>query len=317
MVDMANKLLTRSNDLRSSRKFREKQLFFYVLPGILLTLIFSYLPMWGWSYAFIKYRPGKSLFESEFVGWDNFTMLFGNPVIRKNIFQSLKNTLGINFLGYLTMPLPMIFAIFLSELRSTKFKKVVQTVSTLPHFVSWVVVYSLISGLFSVSGLINTLLMENGILTEPINILTTDKHVWITQTLLYLWKKLGWDSVIYFAALAGIDQTLYEAAMVDGAGRFQRIWHITIPNLIPTFFVVLIMGVGNMLSTGVDQYLVFGNAMNMKYIQTLDLYVYNLGLGSGNISAGVAVGILKTVVAVTLFGSANWLSKKVRGNGIA
>lgn len=316
-MNMANTVLTKGTNLHDLKRRRGKQLFLLVLPGVLLTLIFSYLPMWGWSYAFIKYRPGKNVFESDFVGWQNFQMIFGNPVIRKNIFQSLKNTLGINFLGYLTMPLPMLFAIFLSELRSTKFKKIVQTVSTLPHFVSWVVVYSLVSGLLSVSGLINTLLMENGLISEPINILTTEKHVWIIQTVLYLWKQLGWDSVIYFAALAGIDQAQYEAATVDGADRFQRIWYITIPNLIPTFFVVLIMGVGNMLSTGVDQYFVFGNAMNMKYIQTLDLYVYNLGLGSGNISAGVAVGILKTIVAIVLFSSANWLSKKFRGSGIA
>ena len=302
---------------KDMRKWRKKQLFLYVLPGILLCFIFTYLPLWGWSYAFIQYKPGKNLSNSEFVGLHNFTLLFGNPVIRKNVIQSIKNTLGMNFLNYLVMPVPMIFAILLNELKSTKFKKIVQTVSTLPHFISWVVLYSLVSGLFSQTGLVNSLLLERGIISEPIDILTTDKHVWIIQTVLALWKSLGWSAVIYFAALAGIDQSMYEAAMLDGAGRFQKIWYITIPHLVPTFFVLLIMALGNMLSTGVDQHFVFGNAMNSEFITTLDLYVYKLGIGGGNISAGVAVGILKTLVGITLFSVANWFSKKVRGNGIA
>ena len=319
---MANMQLSRKRhgetiNAKDMKKWRKKQLFLYVLPGVLLCLLFTYLPLWGWSYAFIKYKPGKNLSNSEFVGFHNFTLLFGNPVIRKNVIQSIKNTLGMNFLSYLVMPVPMFFAIILNELKSTKFKKIVQTVSTLPHFISWVVLYSLVSGLFSHSGLINALLQEHGIISKPIEILTTDKHVWVIQTMLGLWKSLGWSAVIYFAALAGIDQSMYEAAMLDGAGRFQKIWYITIPHLVPTFFVLLIMAMGNMLSTGVDQHFVFGNAMNSEFITTLDLYVYKLGLGGGNISAGVAVGILKTLVGVTLFSVANWLSKKIRGYGIA
>lgn len=316
-MQLSRKQRAQTIDGNNLRKWRKKQLFLCVFPGILICFLFKYLPLWGWSYAFIQYKPGKNLSNSEFVGFHNFTLLFGNPVIRKNVIQSIKNTLGMNFLSYLVMPVPMIFAILLNELKSTKFKKIVQTVSTLPHFISWVVLYSLVSGLLSQSGLINALLLEHGIISEPINILTTDKHVWIIQTLLELWKGLGWSSVIYFAALAGIDQNMYEAAMLDGAGRFQRIWYITVPHLIPTFFVLLIMGMGNMLSTGVDQYFVFGNAMNSEFITTLDLYVYKLGLGGGNMSAGVAVGILKTVVGIALFSVANWLSKKVRGYGIA
>lgn len=303
--------------LQKLRKKRGKKLFLFILPGLILTFIFEYMPLWGWTYAFINYKPGRGVFDSDFVGLANFTRLFSNPVIRKNVFQSLANTLGINFLGYLCMPLPMIFAMFLNELRSKKFKKVVQTVSTLPHFISWVIMFSLASGLLSTTGLINTLFLELGLIEKPFNVLTTDKHVWITQTVFAEWKAVGWSSIVYFAAISGIDQELYEAAMVDGAGRLKRMWYITLPHLIPTFFVLLIMRIGNMLTTGVDQYFVFGNALNKEYIETFDLYVYNLGIGGGQISAGVAVGMLKTVVALTLFGSANWLSKKVRGYGIA
>lgn len=305
------------NSLSKLREKRGKKLFLFVLPGLIYVFLFSYLPLWGWIVAFLDYNPVKEIFDCDWVGLKNFTMMFKNPVLRRELFQSLKNTLGIHFLSYISMPLSMAFAIFLSELRSKKFQRIVQTVSTLPHFISWVIMFSLASSLFTKSGLVNTVLLDWGIIETPINILTTDKHVWIIQTVLGLWKGLGWSAIVYFAAIAGIDQALYEAAMVDGAGRMKRIWYITVPHLMPTFFVLFIMSIGNLLNTGVDQFLVFGNAMNEKYIETFDLYVYNLGLGSGMISCGVAVGVLKSVIALTLFGTANYLSKKVRGAGIA
>lgn len=306
-----------STSLRSLRKKEGYQLFLFIIPVLIMYIIFCYMPLWGWTYAFFNYKPGRDLFDCDFVGLKNFTMMFSNPVIRRNIFRSLKNTLGMNALQFLCMPLPMIFAILLNELTSKKFKKVVQTASTLPHFVSWVIIFSLASGLLSTTGLINTLLLELGIIEEPFNVLTTDKHVWLTQTALEQWKGIGWGSIVYFAAIAGIDQEMYEAAMLDGAGRFAKIWYITIPNLMPTFFVLFIMKIGNILTTGIDQFMIFGNAMNMEHIQTFDLYIYNLGLGGGQISPGVAVGMMKMLVALVLFWSANWVSKKVRGSGIA
>lgn len=298
------------------RKKQGKKLFLYILPVLIYVFIFSYMPLWGLGYAFVKYKPGLPLFDSEFVGFRNFTVLFSNAVIRKNVFQSLRNTLGIHFLGYLLMPLPMVFAIFLNELKCKPFKKVIQTVSTLPHFISWVIMFALASSFLSSSGIVNTFLMELGVVEKPINVLTTDKHVWITQVLLGEWKGLGWSAIVYFAAIAGIDQQLYEAAMIDGAGRMKRIWYITVPHLMPTFFVLFIMSIGNLLNTGVDQFFVFGNAMNKEFIETFDLYVYNLGIGSNQISYGVAVGLLKSIVALILFGSANMLSKKIRGYSI-
>lgn len=303
--------------LQQINQRKGKKLFLFILPGLLYIFVFSYLPLWGWAYAFVNYLPGRSLSNSEFVGFHNFKVLFGNPVLRKNIFQSLQNTLGIHFLSYLFMPLPMFFAIFLNELRSKRFRKITQTISTLPHFISWVIMYALASSLLSNSGVINTVLLDLGLITEPINVLTTDKHVWLIQVLLQQWKTLGWSSIVYFAAISGIDQELYEAAMVDGAGRMKRIRYITIPHLIPTFFVLLIMAIGQMLTTGVDQYFVFSNAMNKQYIETFDLYIYNLGIGSGKIAYGVAVGIMKSAVALILFSSANFFSRKLRGQGIA
>lgn len=291
------------------------KVFLYALPMILIVFVFSYVPLWGWLFAFFQYKPGRALFDCKFVGLDNFTQLFGNVVMRKNLFRVLRNTFGIHLLGYLFTPLPMMFAILLSEVRSKRFGKLVQTVTTLPNFISWVILMSLATSIFGATGLINTMLHSRGIDTT-INILTTDKHVWLTQVLLQQWKGLGWSSIVYFAAIAGLSQDMYEAAMVDGAGRWKRIWYITIPQLIPTYFVLLIMSIGNFLNTGVDQFLAFGNALNKEYIEVLDLYVYNLGIGSGQISFSVAVGIMKSGVAFVLFAFANLLSKKIRGTSV-
>lgn len=302
---------------QKKRVKKGKKLFYYILPGLIYIFIFCYLPLWGWAYAFVEYKPGRDLFDSTFVGLKNFTFVFGNPVLRKNVFQSIANTLGIQFIGFIFTPLPMIFAIFLNELKSARFKKIAQTVSTLPHFISWVIMFAITSGLLSSTGLINSVLMEAGIIETPLKILTTDKNVWLIQALFQQWKGLGWSAIVYFSAIAGIDQELYEAAMVDGAGRMKRIWYITVPHLLPTYVVLLIMSIGNLLNTGVDQFLVFGNAMNKQYIETFDLYIYNLGIGSGKISYGVAIGVLKSVIALILFSCANYASKKIRGNGIA
>ena len=170
---------------------------------------------WGWSFAFFQYKPGKSLFDSNFVGWQNFQELFGNKVMRANLFRVLRNTFAIHLLGYVFSPLPMLFAVLLSEMKSNKFKKVVQTVTTLPNFIGWVIMLSLAMGIFGYNGVLNNALIGMGWISEPVNILNSDKHVWLTQVLLQQWKGLGWSAIIYFAAISGIDQELYEAAQVD------------------------------------------------------------------------------------------------------
>ena len=296
-------------------KWQDFKLFLYVIPGIVLVFLFAYLPLWGWGYAFFKYKPGRSLLESQFVGLGNFKELFGNPLMRANVVRVLRNTFGIQILNYLLSPLPMLFAVLLSEVRSKKFQKVVQTVSTLPHFISWVIMYSLAMAMFGGSGLLNSLLQNVGL--EPVgNILNSTENVWITQVLLMKWKEVGWSAIVYFAAIAGLDQQIYESAMVDGAGKIQRIWYITLPQLIPTFFVLLIISIGSFLNNGVDQFLVFSNALNKEWIEVLDLYVYNIGIGSGMISYSVVIGMTKSLVAIILFASANYLSKKVRGDSV-
>lgn len=297
------------------KRIESFKLFLLVLPCLALVFVFHYMPLWGWVYAFFQYKPGMSLANCKFVGFQNFTNLFGNPVMRQNLFRVLRNTLGIQFINYLLMPVPMLFAIFLSEIKSTRFQKCVQTLITLPHFISWVIMFSLMSSLFGSSGLVNALMQKFGA-EMTVNILTTDKHVWLIQALLYTWKNLGWNAIIYFAAITGLDQEVNEAAMIDGANRWQRIRYITIPLLMPTFFVLLIMSIGNFLNSGIDQFLAFSNALNKEYIEVLDLYVYNLGIGSGQISFSVAVGVMKSIIALILFGLANTASKKIRGTSV-
>ena len=297
------------------KRIESFKLFLLVLPCLALVFVFHYMPLWGWVYAFFQYKPGMSLANCKFVGFQNFTNLFGNPVMRQNLFRVLRNTLGIQFINYLLMPVPMLFAIFLSEIKSTRFQKCVQTLTTLPHFINWVIMFSLMSSLFGSSGLVNALMQKFGA-EMTVNILTTDKHVWLIQALLYTWKNLGWNAIIYFAAITGLDQEVNEAAMIDGANRWQRIRYITIPLLMPTFFVLLIMSIGNFLNSGIDQFLAFSNALNKEYIEVLDLYVYNLGIGSGQISFSVAVGVMKSIIALILFGLANTASKKIRGTSV-
>ena len=170
--------------------------------------------------------------------------------------------------------------------------------------------------MLSNNGFVNTLLMNTGRIQTPINFMATPDHTYLKMWLYGMWKNTGWNAIVYLAAIAGIDQELYEAAMIDGAGRFRRIWHITVPGIIPTFFVLLVMSIGNLLNTGYEMQYVFQNAMNKQYIQTLDLYVYNQGISEGNIPFATAVGIMKSAVALILFSSANALSKSIRGTSV-
>jgi putative aldouronate transport system permease protein len=299
--------------LKNRKKWNSFKLFLYVLPFIVLVLIFSYYPLYGWLYAFYDYRPPKPFSQAEFVGLKWFKSLIENEVKINQILQVLKNTFAMSGLTLGTSWLPMLFAVFLNEIRSVKFRKFIQTVTTLPNFISWVLVYSIAFSLFNSTGMMNTLLMKLGLITEPKLFLQSTSHVWFTQWLWLTWKNLGWSAIMYIAAISGIDDELYQAAKVDGASRMQQIIYITIPSLLPTYFVLLMLNIANFLSNGMEQYYVFQNAFNKEYIQVLDLYVYNLAMGSGSYSVSVAVSMLKSVVSLVLLFVANGLSKLVRG----
>jgi multiple sugar transport system permease protein/putative aldouronate transport system permease protein len=217
----------------------------------------------------------------------------------------------------LTSGLPLIFAIFLNEIKASKFKRLVQTLTTLPNFISWVLVYAVAFALFSNSGMVNSVLVDLGIVDQPIKILDSGDHTYLKMLLWSTWKGLGWGAILYLAAIAGTDQELYEAAKVDGANRFHLMRHITLPAMIPTYFVLLMLSIANFLNNGMDQYFVFQNAFNKEQIQVLDLYVYNLGIGTSNsIPLATAISVLKSLISVTLLVSVNGLSKKVRDESI-
>lgn len=300
----------------NTKKLYSYKLFLMVFPFLVLVFLFSYFPLHGWAYAFYDYRPPFQLKDCEFVGLKWFTTLFSNASKRKQIFDVMLNTFAMSGLSILFSWLPMAFAILLSEIKCNWFKKVVQTLTTLPHFISWVLVYALAFSLFSSSGMVNNLCIRLGVYDTPVLYLQMTDHVWMMMWLLSTWKGTGWSAIMYIAAIAGIDQELYEAAYVDGAGRFRVIWHITIPSLLPTYFVLLMMNVANFLNNGVDQYYVFQNAFNKDKIQVLDLYVYNLGLGSGSYSLATAISIMKSIISLTLLFTVNTLSKTLRGESI-
>lgn len=210
----------------------------------------------------------------------------------------------------------MAFAIFLSEIKNDKFRRFVQTFTTVPNFISWVLVYAIAFCIFSTDGFLSSIMVNTGIWDQGKNLLMSDSHTWLKMWAWGMWKGIGWSAIIYIAAISGIDQQLYEAATVDGAGRFQRMWHITVPSLIPTFCVLLLMSVANVLSNGMDQYLVFENATNTNSVMVLDLYVYKLGIGQGMIPLTTVVSMLKSIISVVLLFGANGISKLIRGESI-
>ncbi|WP_029324001.1 ABC transporter permease subunit [Butyrivibrio sp. AE3004] len=300
----------------TKKKAYSFQLFLLVLPFIVLVLLFSYYPLYGWMYAFYDYKPPKTLANSAFVGFKWFASLVSSDVKIKQLIQVLKNTFAMSGLTLGTSWLPMLFAVFLNEIKGVKFRKFVQTVTTLPNFVSWVMVYSIAFSLFNSTGMMNSLLTKAGLISTPILFLQSSSHVWFTQWLWLTWKNLGWAAIMYIAAISSIDDELIQAARVDGATRMQVIWHITIPSLLPTYFVLLVLNVANFLNNGMEQYYVFQNAFNKDYIQVLDLYVYNMAMGSGGYSVSVAISMLKSLVSLVLLFVVNRASKSIRGESI-
>ncbi len=299
---------------------KKYKLFLMMLPFLVAVLLFSYLPLYGWSYAFFNYKFGQPLSGQEFVGFKWFREMWTNPANRENIVRVLKNTFGMSGLNLLTSWLPMVFAIFLNEVTNTRFKKFVQIFTTLPNFISWALVFSFAMCLFAMdTGIWSKFMLGIGAIKEPVVWLNSPDHIWLKMWAWSTWKGLGWGAIMYLAAISGIDQELYEAARVDGANRWHQMRYITLPGLLPTFFVLLMLSISNILNNGMEQYLVFQNPMNKATIEVLDLYVYNITIASRGTTLyafATAIGILKTLVSVTLLFTANFASKKLRGESI-
>lgn len=303
-------------EMSKAKKRESFKLFLMIVPFLILVFLFSYFPLHGWVYALYDYRAPLKLSQCEFVGLKWFKSLFSNPTQVSQLLIVLKNTFAMSLLGIATSFLPVLFAVFLNEVKCKPFKNAVQTLTTIPNFISWTLVYSIAFCLFSTTGMLNTVLQEWGWIQEPLKILDSGEHVWLQMLLWSTWKGLGWGAIMYLAAIAGIDQEMYDAAKVDGAGRWQIIKNITIPSLMPTYFVMLMLSVANFLNNGMDQYYVFQNSFNRESIQVLDLYVYNIGMTGRSMSLATAVGIMKSLVSVTLLMIVNFVSKKTRGESI-
>ena len=284
-----------------------------VIPSILLLLVFSYVPMYGMVMAFQEFRLGDFPGMSEWVGMKQFIKMFDDP----NFLRVLRNTLVVSFFKLLiNFPVPIIFAVFINELRGTRFKKSVQTISYLPHFISWVVAARLMFDFFSPDGgAVNQILMALGITETPISFFNKGEYYWSMAIVTDLWKEMGWNSIIFIAAIAGVDPEMYEAADIDGATRIGKIWYITIATIRPTIILLLIFTVGGMLNANFDQSMMLTNqmtnAMLREYADIIDTYVYRVGISQSRFSYASAAGIFKSVINFALLLGANGLANKL------
>ena len=288
------------------------QLYLMLLPFALMVFVFQYLPIWGWITAFQKYRPGRPLWEQQWVGFDNFIKLFQD----ERFYLALKNTLGMSLLTFvLGFVVPIAFALLLNELRSVLFKRMVQTISYLPHFVSWVVVAGLVYKMLSTDGgPVNQLLVNLG--QEPVPFMAKPEYFWYIVVVSDIWKEMGWNTIIYLAAITAIDPALYDAAKVDGAGRWQQMRHVTLPGMQPVITVLLVLAVGHLMTIGFEKQLLLGNPIVYEKSVVLDLFALQAGINSNNFSFGTAIGIVNSLVGLALLFLANWFFKRRTGESV-
>ncbi|GGD51584.1 ABC transporter permease [Paenibacillus nasutitermitis] len=293
--------------------FQQRYLYLMSLPFIAWAFVFNYLPLWGWTMAFQKFKPGRSFFDQEWVGLQYFKELFHDP----QFYLVLRNTLAMSTMGLVAgFTIPIFFAVVLNEVRAMAVKRFVQTVSYLPHFVSWVVVAGIVTKMLATDGAVNGLLMSLHIIDQPIQYMAKGNLFWYIVTASDVWKEMGWNTIIYLAAIAGIGPELYEAAKVDGANRLQQMWNITLPGIRSTIIILLIINIGHLVSIGFEKQFLLGNPLVSDYSQVLDLYALNYGLGMGRFSFGTAINIFNSLISVILLLVANGIFKKVTKESI-
>jgi putative aldouronate transport system permease protein len=282
------------------------------LPGLMVLVLFSYGPMFGTVVAFQDFKISSGFFGSDFIGLKNFTRLFSDPMM-KNV---IRNTLGLSVLKLIIgFPIPVVFALLLNELRSLRFKRAVQTISYLPHFVSWLIVIGMFQKMFSVEdGVINS--FREGLGLEKINYMVQPWFMWPFAILSDMWKETGWNAIIYLAALTAINPDHYEAATVDGAGRFKQLLHITLPGIRPTVVILLILAIPGVVNSNVDQMWVLGNLAVRDVTEVIDTYVLRTGIGSSQYSLAAAAGLIKSLISVALLVSVNAIAKRMGEEGV-
>ena len=269
--------------------------------------------MYGILMAFVDYIPGKEIFQCDFMGLKYFQQFLTNP----SIAMLLRNTLAMSSLS-LTVGFvaPIAFALMLNELGGRKTKKLIQTVSYLPHFISWVVAGSMVYLVLSSDGILNNLLIQFGATDTAIPFLTKGEYYWTTYTIVNIWKSMGWSSIIYLSAMSGVDEELYQAGAIDGLGRFGMVKHITLPSIAPTIMLLWILGIGNILNAGFDYHLIIGNDATRTYWDVIDTYAYRYGVQQGFYSMGTAVSLMKSLIGFLLVWATNTISKKLTDTSI-
>lgn len=292
--------------------YKHRYTYLLVMPGFLFFVVFKFGPMWGLILAFQNYNPYQGVMGSEWIGLENFKDLFNSTYF----YLMLRNTLVINLLNIIFFfPIPIFLAIMLNEVRHDSFKKINQTIVYLPHFLSWVVIASITFFIFSADvGAINKVLGNLGF--EPISFLTKNQFFWGLLTLQNIWKDAGWGTIIFLAAIAGVDPQRYEAAVIDGANRMRQIYHITLPAIRPTIIILLILRMGHMVDVGFEQVLLMMNPLVNNVAEVFDTYAYNQGVLRGRLSVGVTVGMFKGVVGLILIVIANQIAKRLGNEGI-
>jgi len=302
---------TRRSSLWQSVK-RDKFLYLLALPGLLYFLLFRYGPMWGILIAFQEYSPYQGFWSSPWVGLEHFQRFFANP----DFLILLRNTLAINFLNLaFFFPLPILLAVMLNEVRLQAYRRLVQSIVYLPHFLSWVIIVGITFLLFSLGdGIVNKLLVAAGF--EKFDFLTNKSLFWLMLTVQSIWKDAGWGTILFLAAMASIDPQLYEAARMDGAGRFRQIWHVTLPGIRSVIVILLILRIGHIMDVGFEQVFLMMNGAVAEVADVFDTYVYRLGIRQGQFSFSTAVGFFKSVVGLLMVVAANRLAKKLGEDGV-
>ena len=286
---------------------RQWQLVIMSVPMLLYVLLFNYAPLWGWMTAFQDYSTKKGFANSPWVGLDNFKWLFSNS----DFLLSIRNTLAMSLINLVFGTVSaVLLAILLNEVRNRTFKRTVQTVTYLPHFLSMVIVVSMAQNIFSSNGAINDFLQGTGLVKEPVFFLGRGEYFWWLVGVINVWKEVGWGTIIYIAAMTSIDPSLYEAAAIDGAGRFQRIIHVTLPGIKSTFMVLLIMNIGHLMEAGFEIQYLMRNGMVMKYSDTIDIMSLTYSFGARpQYGRGVAAGMFKSIVGIILLLGANRVAR--------
>ncbi len=307
----ANQKLASKNIWRRLKEQRYLQ--FMALPGVVFMLVFSYLPMYGIVIAFKNYKVTRTIAESPWVGFQHFETFFRS----QDFFNTIINTIGISGLKLLiAFPVSILFAVMLNEMGGVWYKRCVQTISYLPHFISWVILGGMITTWLSESGIVNELLRSWGVVDTPINFLSDPGKFWVMALLSEMWKETGWSAIIFLAAISGIDPQLYEAATVDGVGRFKKIWYITLPCIAGTIAIMFILSVSGLLTANFDQIMNLKNSLNASRAEVIDTYVYQMGIRSGRFSYATAAGLFQSVISMLLLLGSNFVSKKLQGHSL-